>query len=153
MPEACAKRFLSSDSVARGDTPPVPAPTAATALHVGCHFLHKRTQFSMLRAARGGAGAERGQGRQCVERGIDGGRETGERERGAALGRLELENGNGFELRLQSRASAVGAVSIGSLPAPPLFPLPPPSYDAYAAYAVSNYFGFAVLLALALMLL
>lgn len=152
MPEACAKRFLSSDSVARGDTPRS-YPCHATALHVGCHFLHKRTQFSMLRAARGGAGAETGQGRQCVERGKDLGWETGGEGEGAALGRLELENGNGFELRLQSRASAVGAVSIGSLPAPPLFPLPPPSCDAYAAYAVSNYFGFAVLLALALMLL
>lgn len=49
--------------------------TPATALHVGCHFLHKRTQFSMLRAAREG---ERERDAQCVEWGMDrGGGEQG----------------------------------------------------------------------------
>lgn len=86
----CLRRAPSDFSPATASlegTPFLPAPSAvhATALHVGCHFLHKRTQFSMLRAARGGAGAETGQGRQCVERGKDLGWETGGGREGSCL--------------------------------------------------------------------
>lgn len=85
MPEACAKRFLPSDNAAREEPPPLPyVPclfTPATALHVGCHFLHKRTQFSMLRAARE---EEREREGRTVRR-VGHGRMEGEQGGGACL--------------------------------------------------------------------
>lgn len=83
----CLRRAPSDFSQAttpQEKTPPPPyVPclfTPATALHVGCHFLHKRTQFSMLRAARDEE-RERGDA-QCVEWNMD----RGEGEQGGGEG-------------------------------------------------------------------
>lgn len=81
----CLRRAPSDFSQAttpQEKTPP-PLPhvpclfTPATALHVGCHFLHKRTQFSMLRAAREEE-RQRERDAQCVEWGMN----RGEGEQG-----------------------------------------------------------------------